>query len=131
MRFIAYTLIDITQTGARRDEDAFQYKQHQNYMSFLQTLSLRFNPIIEKKPTVTQASVSNMAFGSAYKGKQTIWTVRFESESDLGVGLDTIANDFEYVPIITELEETVSLPTAVFRGQDSKYTNIIFELDDK
>jgi len=131
MRFIAYSLIDITATGARRGEDTHAYHQQQNFMSFFQTLSLRFNPILDGMPTMTNMSINELPFGSAYKGKQNIWTIRFESESDIGVGIETIEEDFNYVPIIKDLDETVKLDMSVFRTQDSKYTNIILQFDDK
>lgn len=131
MNFRVYTLIDITATGSRRGEDPRAYQQQQNYMSFLQTLSLRFNPIIEKSPVVEQMTVGNLPFGSDYKGKQNVWSVSFSSESEIGVGLDVIAEDFDLVPIISGLDETAKLPLDVFRTKDSKSTNLYFEVDDK
>ena len=100
-------------------------------MSFFQTLSLRFNPIIEKAPTATEVNISNLPFGSAYKGKQKVWTVVFNSESELGVGIDDLAADFEFVPIVTGLDETVNASVSVFRTHDPKNTNLYFEVDDK
>ena len=130
MNFIAYSLVDITETGARRGEDPREYRQQQNYMSFLQTLSLRFNPIINRieKQSI---NIDNIAFGSDYKKKHTVWVVKFSSESDIGMPIEEIAKDFEFVPIINELDETIDLSTPVFRTQDSALTNLILESDDK
>jgi len=131
MKFIIHTLVDITHTGARRGEDKHAYHQQQNFMSFFQTLSLRFNPILDEMPKLNKVNINELPFGSAYTGTQNVWTVRFYSESDIGVGIETLEDDFNYVPIIKDLDETVKLDMPVFRTQDSKYTNIILQFDDK
>jgi hypothetical protein len=126
MKFIIKTLIDITQTNARRgDGDA--YKQQQNFMSALQTIGIRANPSNIK---VTQQEQAVTEFGSMYKGKHTVWNMHFEIEYG-ATSVDLLKVDFDLVPIINDLSETVKLDTAIFFTKDSKATNIIFEEIDK
>jgi len=126
MKFIIKTLIDITQTNARRgDGDA--YKQQQNFMSTLQTIGIRANPSNIK---VTQQEQAVTEFGSMYKGKHTVWNMHFEIEYG-ATSVDLLKVDFDLVPIINDLSETVKLDTAIFFTKDSKATNIIFEEIDK
>ena len=126
MKFIIKTLIDITQTNARQgDGDA--YKQQQNFMSALQTIGIRANPSNIK---VTQQEQAVTEFGSMYKGKHTVWNMHFEIEYG-ATSVDLLKVDFDLVPIINDLSETVKLDTAIFFTKDSKTTNIIFEEIDK
>lgn len=125
MHFIIKTLADITETNARRGEgDA--YKQQQNFMSVLQTIGIRANP---SNITISQEE-STAEFGSKYKGKQTIWTMRFEIEYG-ATSVDMLEEDFDLVPFIDNLQETAKFDKAIFFTNDSKNKNIIFYEDDK
>jgi RNase P subunit RPR2 len=67
------TLVDITNTNARRGEDPIAYRQNQNYMSLLQTIGMRTNVefiSLEKE----NKSLIDMNFGSNFKGEQDVWT---------------------------------------------------------
>ena len=112
MRFVLYTLIDITQTNARRGEDPFAQKQQQNYMTALQTISLRANPIIQSQPVMETASCKDLGF--EFKGKQNIWSLEFEFESEGQHSLELLNLDFNYVPIIKNLNETIDLDPCAF-----------------
>ena len=48
MNFNLFTKVDITKTNARRGDDPFKMKQQQNYLTVLQTIGLRVNPILSK-----------------------------------------------------------------------------------
>ena len=126
MHFIIKTLVDITETNARRgDGDA--YKQQQNFMSALQTIGIRANPSNIK---VTCQEDSTAEFGSKYKGKHTVWTMLFEIEYG-GTSVDMLVEDFDLVPFIDNLQETAKFEKAIFFTKDSKNKNIIFYEDDK
>ena len=126
MHFIIKTLVDITETNARRgDGDA--YKQQQNFMSVLQTIGIRANP---SNIRVTCEEESTADFGSKFKGKQSVWTMRFEIEYG-GTSVDMLIEDFDLVPFIDNLQETTQFDKAIFFTKDTKNKNIIFYEDDK
>ena len=132
MKFELNTLIDITETGARRGEDVFKYKQQQNFLTLFQTISLRANPILKKSPAVREMNISNMGFGKKYNGKHKVWTLYFEFESDKSHSIDFLKNDVNFVPIIINLDETILLDPGAFITTDEQTTNITFkEVDDK
>lgn len=123
MRFQLQTLVDITPTNARRTEDRYKYKQHQNYMTMLQTLGLRSNP---SNIVVTNKKEDAKIFGKEYTGKQTVWTVEFEIEREGGIDLELLKADYNVVPFIAELDETVEFKKSVFQTNNTKYNNIVF-----
>ncbi len=123
MRFQLQTLVDITPTNARRTEDRYKYKQHQNYMTMLQTLGLRSNP---SNIVVTNKKEDAKIFGKEYTGKQTVWTVEFEIEREGGIDLELLKADYNVVPFIAELDETVEFKKSVFQTNNTKYKNIVF-----
>jgi len=126
MEFRIDTLIDITETNARRqDNDKFAYKQQANFQTMLQTLGLRVNIFYDNSPTFDEISTSKFSFSDKYIGKQNIWSFRFYIEYEGGLTLDTLTKDFDLIPIITGLNETIDTDKALFRttGKDK---NIIF-----
>lgn len=129
MRFLLKTLIDITKTGARKGEDPVKYKQQQNFLTVLQTISMRANPEINFSPSVEDLdSLGGVGFGNRFKGPNRVWTFEFEFESEGHHNLNMLLDDFDLVPIIKELSETAKLDEAVFITKDPKNRNIIFEL---
>jgi hypothetical protein len=123
MRFTLKTLVDITPTHARRTEDRYMYKQHQNYMTMFNTLGLRSNPV---SVVVTSNEEDTKEFGKKYTGKHTVWTVEFEIEREGGVDLELLKQDYNLVPFINELGETATFNKHVFQTTDSQYNNIVF-----
>lgn len=130
MKFKLLTLVDITETGARRGEDKFKWHQQNNYMVVLQTIGLRANPA-PISLTKHSGSISSLGFGSKYKGSNVYWQLDFEIEHAGALTTDMLLEDFDLIPVITELEETAKLETNIFRTKDSKLRNIIFEQIDK
>lgn len=124
MRFQLITLIDITQTGARKGDDTFSQRQQQNYLTTIQTISLRANPTINTTPISEERTVKE--FGSKYKGKQQIWKLNFSFEQQGSHSLDHLINDFDLVPIIKNLNETVDLLNAAFITNSVEYCNTVF-----
>jgi len=127
MRFELSTLVDITATNARRGDDPFLIRQHQNYLTVIQTIGMRANPIIKSKPLVEEKSISNLGFGSVYAGRHKVWTLDFEFESDWNHSIEFLLNDFESVPFIIELTETAKFQVPAFTTVDKKYSNVIFQ----
>ena len=129
MKFTLETLVDITQTDARRtDGDTQAYHQQQNFLSILQTIGLRVNVNVTKKPVCEEKTIKG--FGSNFTGKQKVWTLPFEIEFEDAVSLQMLKDDFNLVPVITGLTESAQINKSVFRTKDSKDRNIIFKLVD-
>ena len=131
MRFKLYTLVDITETGARRGEDPKLHRQQQNYLTVMQTIGLRVNPTYVKSPQVIEDIPSKYNLGSKYKNKQSIWEYVFDIDYDGALDVDTLVNDFDLIPIITDLDETAKFENAHFITKKSDVCNIFFEVTDK
>ena len=125
MNVILKTLIDITETKARRGDDKFQFNQQANYMTVMQTVGLRVNPI-PVSLTSKIIDVSKLGFGSVFTGKHRCWHFKFSFEATSGITKQTLEEDYDLVPIIKDLKETATFKNAVFRTQDKKDKNIIF-----
>ena len=133
MRITVETLVDITETKARKGDDKLLVNQQANFMTVMQTASLRVNIT----PLSLEEHVSNvdkLGFGKNFKGKQKYWTFSFEHDVPKGLTEELLKNDFDLVPFISNLNETVTIKHSVFRTFDPQETNIIFkffEIDDK
>jgi hypothetical protein len=126
MKFKVLTLADITKTGARRGEESIAWQQQQNYNTFIGTLGLRVNPTVTTDPKSSNVSVGNLGFGKKYKGKQRMWEFSFETEYEGGLTIEMLEQDFDLIPIIKNLEETIDIDPSTFRTKDEELKNIIF-----
>lgn len=129
MKFRIKTLVDVTETKARRGENQLLAKQQANFMTLANTIGLRTNPsdfAVESK----KEDVSKL-FGSAHRGKKTVWTVNFSVEADESLSVDMMIEDFDLIPFIAGLTEDAKFASNVFRTQDPEHANIIFECLDK
>jgi hypothetical protein len=131
MRFVIHTLVDITETGSRRGEDPKQYRQQQNFLTVMQTIGLRVNPTYVKAPEVVKEVPSKLGLGTSYKTKQSVWKYVFDMEYEGALDIETLVNDFDLIPIITQLDETAEFDNAHFLTKDTALTNITFQIDDK
>jgi hypothetical protein len=131
MRFRLHTLVDITETGARRGEDPLEHRQQQNFLTVLQTIGLRVNPTYVKPPACEKVVPSKVGLGSKYKTKQNVWEYVFDIDFDNALDVNTLESDFNYIPFIDGLNETVTFDSPHFITKDSTINNIVFELDDK
>ena len=131
MKFQLQTLIDVTETNARKGEELLQVNQQANYNTMYNTIGLRTNPT-EFKVSVENIDLKGLGFGSQYKGKHNVWTVEFFVEAEESTNINLLINDFDLVPVITGLTETVSIDKELFiTSSNPKVTNIIFYEDDK
>ena len=131
MRFKLYTLVDITETGARRGDDPKLLRQQQNYLTILQTIGLRVNPTYIDSPKLIKEIPKKLGLGTNYKDKQNVWQYIFEVEYEDALDIDTLVNDFNLIPIIIGLDETVKFKNETFITGNDALTNIFFEVDDK
>jgi hypothetical protein len=132
MIFELKTLIDITETGARKGDDPREQLQQQNFHTALQTISLRANPTITKSPRSELIALKGLGFGSKYTGKHRVWTWQFSFEQADSHNIDFLINDFDLVPVINNLDETIKIENAAFITTDTQHTNTVFSVfDDK
>ena len=76
MKFTLKTVVDITETKARRGENPKKVNQQANYNTMFQTLGLRINPEpIELRTEITD--VNGIGFGNSIKGKQSTRYTRY------------------------------------------------------
>jgi hypothetical protein len=131
MRFTIHTLVDITETHARRGDDPKQHRQQQNFLTVLQTIGLRVNPTYLEAPEVIKEVPSKLGLGTSFKTKQSVWKYVFDMEYDGALDVETLVNDFDLIPIITQLDETANFENAHFLTKNTALTNITFQIDDK
>ena len=130
MKFRLQTLIDITETNARRqDADKFAYKQQANFQAVIQTIGLRVNLYYDIGPTNESINIAKLGFSDKYKGKQNVWTFDFSIEHENGLTIEMLNTDFDLIPIITDLTETTKLEQALFRTTP-EHRNIVFSITD-
>lgn len=124
---IVYTLIDITQTKKHRNnsQHTFEIAQQANFMTFVQTLMLRKNVYFET-PKLEKADVKKLKFGNDYTGKQNVWSVELTVDEGQDMpDIDGLVEDFNLVPVIADLNETIKINNNVFRTK-GKAKNILF-----
>jgi hypothetical protein len=115
MKLAVYTLIDITSTGILSNDQAVKKERNQqrNWDTALQIISLRNHCRIIAHPSSPQTVNLNLHdFGSDYTGEQRCWKFIFETETDQD--LEILSRDFDSVPVIIGLTETVVLDQPVF-----------------
>jgi hypothetical protein len=131
--FTIHTLIDVTETRVFKHQLGSELAklQQQNFMTLLQTIGLRANPAFTQGPNVEELDLKDLFFGSAYRGPHRVWTFKFDIEYD-GAFVDEVGNEvgllssnMHYVPIITDLTETIDLRLAVFDTSSSDFRNTV------
>lgn len=122
-----YTLIDITSTRVISD-DTRSRNQQRNWETLKQVLGLRTQVDIAPSPAILQLDLSELKFGNKFKGKQLVWRFEFSAEqiSALGVDFNVLKSDFELVPVILNLAETVTISSPLFKTSGNE-CNIYFE----
>ena len=129
------TLLDITQTGQTKfkSQDKLLINQQANWNTFLQVLSMRINPIFNGSPELTKRPLEPNEFGSDYYAEDdkeyNIWTFKFQSERDGAVSPSTLKQDFDLIPVLKGLNESVINNNDAFRTNGTAQ-NIVFMLAD-
>ena len=133
MNFEIATLIDITQTNQTkfRSDDRQAINQQANWNTFLQVVGLRANPYFDASPKcVEDVDITNGEFGSEYTGKQRLWYFTFTIEQIGALSVEALKDDFDLVPVIAGLTESITINNNAFRTKDDATRNIIFKLVD-
>ena len=127
LMFEIVTLVDITETKAKRGEDPFLVSQQQNYLTLLNTIGLRSNPTVITAPTIVE---NTQTFGTAYKKAKHAW--RFVFDIEYGAhSVELLETDFSLVPFIDKLKEDCNFNIPVFDTQNKETKNIVFKEIDK
>ena len=127
MRFKILTTVDITETNARRSDNKKEYSQQTNLNTVMQTIGLRVN----LEPAYSKShidDVSNIGFGNNITGKNRYWEFVFDVAYEAALSIDMMENDFDLIPVITELDETVHNHNKIFRTTCPNDRNIVFEI---
>jgi hypothetical protein len=124
--FELFTIVDITETGARRGDPKLLEHQQQNYLTVMNTIGLRANPTIIKAPYLVDVT---QPFAKEYKSAKKVWRMVFDIEYGAH-SIDMLKIDFNLVPFIKELTEDANIIETAFRTEDDK-SNIIFKEIDK
>ena len=125
----AYTLIDITETKQYRSADKKLIHQQANFMTFFQTLCLSHNFLYDVSPEkieMSEKELKEIGFGTNYKGKHNVWCITLSvDEGRTFPELESVEKDFDLVPVISGLDETIEINNNVFRTTDKKAKNIV------
>lgn len=125
MLYTIYTTVDITNTGQYRAEpgmEANRWKE-QNFQTVLQTLGIRANIMFKKKPEVM--SIAGNIVGFNTRNIIKVWAFSFETERDYPL-LDFLSEDFDGVPFISGLDESMEQNYDVF-VTEGPARNIVFQ----
>lgn len=126
MRFKISTLVDITETNKRKDDNLKEYSQQINFNTVLQTIGLRVNLV----PVSVHSSIIGLkTFGKTYKGsKHRVWDFIFDVEYEGALDLTMLSSDFDLIPVVTDLDETAQNYNKIFRTTCPNECNITFEI---
>lgn len=130
MLFELQTLIDITETKARFDKSDPKWHQQQNFLTLVQTLGLRVIPYFDESPKTNTETLDKQGFGYIYKGEHRVWCLRFNIEYVDGIDVRVLQNDFDLVPVISGLTETIQLKESVFQTKNKRTCNLLFKRID-
>lgn len=129
------TLVDITNTRVIRPNQGTQLQldQQRNFITLMQCIEIRSIVSYDSRPASETFDIKDMGFGSAYKGKHTVWTFRITPDRE-GVYTDDrndpvgeLVNDLNQVPFTKNLLETINIDKAIFDLKDNQYKNTIIK----
>ena len=128
MIYCLHTLVDITNTGVWRKETGNEKlrDQQQNFNTVLQTIGLRANIEYRRRPEVEKAPADQFGF----KDSVNVWTFEWYCDREAvwtagAVPLGLLKQDFDLIPFIPNLDESMVMRPSVFRSTGTD-TNIVF-----
>jgi hypothetical protein len=124
MKVTIQTLVDITETGVRKGPDKLAVGQQTNWDTLIQVIGLRANPE-PQQGNMANVDVSDYKFGKTYTGKHNVWTYEFWLPEG-SVSIADLENDFDLVPYIADLDETIASTMHVFLTKNVENCNILF-----
>ena len=124
MIITVYTLVDITETLTRKGPEVKQVKQQNNNDTILQACSLRAN--VELVSCNSEVGIKE--FGSANTGKNRYWTMCLQTDHPYEQTM--LEDDLDFLPILTDLDETGLIHNNIVQTKDEVYKNTLFLLSD-
>ena len=127
MSYTIHTLIDITPTGKHRNrnDEGKAVDKQTNWLTFQNCAMLRTNMEFGEV-TMKEQIVDKYLFGKDFEGKQKVWSVTVTPDRSDVVTLDMLQEDFDLVPMITGLDESIKKHNELFLTKDEHKTNILF-----
>ena len=115
MSYTIHTLIDITPTGKHRNrnDEGKAVDQQTNWLTFQNCAMLRTNMEFGEV-TMKEQIVDKYLFGKDFEGKQKVWSVTVTPDRSDVVTLDMLQEDFDLVPMITGLDESIKKHNELF-----------------
>lgn len=110
--YTVYTLIDITDTGVVSPKgNSKGFFQAQNLNTFIQSISLRSQPVLSSVEKLDAVDLTDHKFGSNFTGLHDVWVLKFASETadawnKDGNNVYMLDEDFNTTPIHASLDET-------------------------
>ena len=95
-------------------------------MTFENSLQLRSNVNIVSGPTAEKQDITNLMFGENYVGEHMVWTTVIELDFPDAVKQEFFEEDFDLIPMVIGLDETIKIKTGAYRTMDPEHTNILF-----
>lgn len=116
LSFVAYTLVDISNTNeSRHDRNKIKFFQQQNLNTLIQTIGLRSQPLESTISVLMAQDVVDYGFGKQYHGLHTVWQLQFSIEHyEVLDDMTNLLQDCNGIPIYTGLEETAELSSKCF-----------------
>ena len=74
---------------------------------------------------MSEKELKEIGFGTNYKGKHNVWHYISVDEGRTFPELESVEKDFDLVPVISGLDETIEINNNVFRTTDKKAKNIV------
>ena len=127
MSYTIHTLIDITPTGKHRNrnDEGKAVDQQTNWLTFQNCAMLRTNMEFGEV-TMKEQIVDKYLFGKDFEGKQKVWSVTVTPDRSDVLTLDMLQEDFDLVPMISGLDESIKKHSELFLTRDENKTNILF-----
>ena len=113
-------------TRRTRSAEEKSANQYANYMTFENSLQLRSNVSIVSGPKAEIQDITNFKFGENYVGEHMVWTTVIELDFPDAVKQEFFEEDFDLIPMIIGLDETIKIKTGAYRTMDPEHTNILF-----
>ena len=127
MSYTIHTLIDITPTGKHRgrNDEGKVVDQQTNWLTFQNCAMLRTNMEFGEV-TMKEQIVDKYLFGKDFEGKRKVWSVTVTPDRSDVLTLDMLQEDFDLVPMIAGLDESIKKHSELFLTRDENKTNVLF-----
>jgi len=134
--YTVYTVIDVTDANVSSPKvNAKKFYQSQNLNTFMQVIGLRTQPVISSVVKLESQSMTDYNFGNDFTGSQTVWILKFVSETEGAWRKDNVETallleDFNFVPIHDGLDETATIDGDIINTDNEDKLNTYFKFSE-